>query len=312
MNVHQMYSSLSPVYGGGLTNHLPMMITALKYLEVEDHMIKEISKTYVDTRGIFDLNGDLVKSNYDEEYIKISNFYLTEINKSSIEVVVKTFLNKHRFGLHSALFHGLIRLAYAYMEYDELLVAQALSYFELSYKDGKLVGEGITYSKMNERFDRLVEYRKKGIHFQSRSTMSKYQEVLGEDFIRTNLFYPVDILRHKDAMLRLFLDQYIKTNDFYMLHVLTGFHALHILSQFFIEEVQVYRNFFMQSTVFLLLNDYETLMEDRTYGEFYDLVHGVRNLEDAHDIKFFFSLVYFYDKYEMDDLKIPAYRLFQK
>lgn len=311
MSVHDIYSSLSPIYRGGLTNHLPMMITALTYLDVEEETIKQIAKEYVEEKGIFDLNEDIVKTAFDEEYVKITNFYLHEIQSSSIENIIHIFLNKHRYSLHSGLFHGLIRLAYAYMEESELLVAQALSYFEMILQDSKLVGEGVKKDQLGVRMETLIEHRRQGVFFAQKGSMNKYQTLQKEEFIREHLFFPIDILKSKTEILELFLEMYNKTNDFYILHVLTGYHALHILSQFFIEEVSVWRNFFMQALIIILFTDHDEYVENDLKGEFFELVKGVKDLRDAHDIKLFFSLVYFYDKYNLDELKISASRLFK-
>ena len=311
MKLHQRFSTLSPIYDGGLTNHLPMMITALKLLDVEEQDIELIAEEYVGSKNLLDLSHSGIENDiYNDEYIRLTNFFLNEMKRIGISDTVSEVLNANSYALHSALFHGIIRLAYALLEYDELLIAQSLAYFELSKEDMKM--EGTRKEDITEAFRELTEIRKNEIELSTYSSMSRFSEVMDNANIVDNMFYPYDILHNKDKVLKLFVDYYNKTHNFYILHVITGYHALHILSQYFENEEEAYNNYFMQAVVFMLLSDHQEYFTSTNQNEFSYLSNKVPYLRDAHDIKFFFSLSYFYELYEVEELKIAAQSIFNK
>jgi hypothetical protein len=313
MKILERYSTLSPIYQGGLTNHLSMMVTALRLLDVDEETVDLIAEQYTKEKGIFDLSDNtLPKNDFTDKYISLSNHYLDLINKSNPERVIQVFMYDHSNSISSGLFHGIIRLSYAYISNDYLQIAQALSYFDLISGERTLIGEQVQVSELKNRFKSLVEYRKMGMKFANPETYLKFNALYDEDFIRNNLFYPENILKNKSKILDFFIDEYNKTEDFYILHVITGFHALHILEQFIHNLEQTYNNFFMESLIFMLINDHINYKKVGSQMEFYDLVKKVHMLRDAHDIKFFYTLAFFNEKYDNDKLKFAATNIFKR
>lgn len=311
MKLQERFSALSPIYSGGLTNHLPMMITALRLLDVEEQEIERISENYVNQKNIVDLSNSGIENDaFNDEYIRLTNFYMNEISHKSVESILQKTLNELQFSLHSGLFHGMIRVAYGYLEGEDLLVAQGLAYFSLIADELCLEGEVV--EDLNSSFEQLLDFRK-GLKLKDNGTMNKMSALLGNTDIVNSLFIPVDILNHKEKALELFVDYYNKTKDFYILHVITGFHALHVLSQFFNEEEQVYNNFFRQALVVLLMNPHDQYKDVTIELEsFPALTKRIPTLTDAHDIKLFFSLAYFYERYQMDSLLLAANLIFKQ
>jgi hypothetical protein len=309
MKLNERFSSLSPIYDGGLTNHLPMMITALKLLDVNEEDIELIATEYYESKNLLDLSDTLIENDpYNTEYIRLTNYFLSEINQSTMDDTIHTFLNENEFSLHSGLYHGLIRLAYAYLESNDLLVAQALAYFTLI--KSSLILKGTPSKDINTSFEELVEIRRENVTFEKQYTMEKLEELISNKSIIDNLFFPKDFLNNKHKALELFVDFYNKTQDFYILHVITGYHALHILSQHFDHQEKVFDNFFMQSVLFMLFNEHKEYTTVLDQNEFPYFVKHVPMLRDAHDIKLFYSLSYFYERYEYEPLKKSAQKLF--
>ena len=52
MKLHERFSTLSPIYSGELTNHMPMLITALRLLSVEDSEIEVIAEDYLEHKNM--------------------------------------------------------------------------------------------------------------------------------------------------------------------------------------------------------------------------------------------------------------------
>ena len=312
MKLHERFSTLSPIYSGGLTNHLPMMITALRLLDVEEEVIELISKEYVEKKNIVDLSNSGIENDpFNDEYIRLTNYFLQEMKHHGVEEIMYNTLSSSSYSLHSGLFHGIIRIAYAYMENNELLIAQGLAYFDLIKSELKL--EGKVSENLQKDFENLVSIRKKDIEIRKTRTMDKVQIVLENDDVLNNLFYPKDILKYKEGALELFVEYFNKTKDFYILHVITGYHALHVLTQFFENQESTFNNFFMQSLVIMLLNPHDSYIARKVEQySFYELYKEVPNLKDAHDIKLFLSLSYFYERYDMESLKEAANLIISK
>lgn len=312
MKILEQYSALSPIYQNGLTNHLPMMVVALRLLDVSEEDVATIVEQYVDERGIFVIGDkNTPYSKFDEDYVIKTNHYLDLINKTNIDEQVKEFLSTRQKAIGSGLFHGLLRLSYAYMTYLPLQVAQALAYFDLIAGDLFVIGEEVEVDDIGKRFTSLAEYRSKAVSFSKSSTTFKVNKLLKEDFIRGNLFYPKDIYRHKGKVLDFLATEYLKSNDFYMLHAITGFQALQVLEQFFDKKDEVYQQFFMNAILYMLIYNHKRYKTFEMEMDFFDLYKKTQLLRDAHDIKLFFSLSFLYERYENDKLKKLATRIFK-
>lgn len=301
MRLLERFEALSPTYSNGLTNHLPMMIIALQKLGIDEGDIEFISEEYVGSKHIPDLTDKYYpKSKQEEEYITLTNLYITKINKLGKDEVVKWYLNKAKFALVSGLFHGLIRLSYALMTDSDLLVAQAMAYFDVIYFECDL-----PYSiKEDERkeLDKLVKHRVKTItNFESKSTMKRLEELINNDYIKDNLYSIRG--NAEERMLELFLNQYLKTKDFYMLHIITGFHALISLKEYFTNFEEVLDNFFVHGLLFTLIHDYKQEEYDYVPSELKVFENRIPDLRDAHEIKLLFSVLELYKLYHIDDLK---------
>lgn len=301
MKLQDRYSSLSPIYNEYLTNHLPMMITALRELGVDDRDIEYISEQYIEERNILDLHNEMLISEFEKEYIRLSNFFLKQIDESSVDDVIRDVLNKNISSLHSALNHGIIRLSYAYVDGSPLLIAQALAYFDLVKNENHFRGDSVDIEQIDEMFQTLVNDRKELITLETNNTSSKYQTLYTQ--FKDSLFVPREILKYKSQILQFFLEYYNKTKDFYMLHVITGYHAMHVLAEFFDNQHEAYEQYFYNALLFMLFNDHNRYVIPNDEGDFDVNLKEVRFFTDAHEIKLFHSLYYFYQLYGLDDLK---------
>jgi hypothetical protein len=133
MDLYRRYEALSPIYQGGLTNHLPMVLNALRELGIDDDIIISKLDAYRDSKGLYDLTDSNVPiDSFNQTYINRTGFYLGELNHKGEDIVIGEFINANKFGISSVLFHGLIRLAYAKKVHHPLMIAQSLAYFEIT------------------------------------------------------------------------------------------------------------------------------------------------------------------------------------
>lgn len=307
----ERFSTLAPTYNVGLTNHLPMMIIALNELGVHVRDIEHIAENYVSKKQIPDLHDDqYIRTPDDEEYIHLVNSYIIAINKNGIDSVVESFLDCHKYLLSSALFHGLIRLYYALKTEDTLQIAQALAYFNMSAFDCQI--KTYKYGTLKE-FETLKEYRKNlDMKFKSNTTMKRCKQLLEDDYLHDHLFKVEAIEDQELNLLKLFTELYLETRDFYILHVITGFHALFNLKDYFKDYNDVLNNFFLQAQVFLLLNSYKKTFNKYYSSNFEELKEHAQTLLDAHDIKLLYTCYDLYQLFELENLNKIAHYIIKK
>lgn len=301
MTFIEKYQSLSPTCHNWNTNHLPMVITALKQLGASDSVIEATAAQYVKEQPTPDLaNKFYVQNDFEEQYINKTNMYNIQINEIGRDATIKEFFTFAQFSLASGLFHGLIRLYYAIIEDNDLLIAQALAYFELISSENLFQG---TLKEDTSAFTELESFRKATpFTFKSNASMDKFKELGDVKQVRELLFTLRDISNKEDQILDLFLSQYIKTNDFYILHVVTGFHALASLKGYFASYEVVLEQFFLGTQVFMLFNDYQKLIDIPELSDLNELKNRVSELHDAHDIKLLFTIIDLFNQYKNEKL----------
>lgn len=293
MNLYEKFEVYSPIYKGGLTNHLPMVITALINLEVNDENILNFAENYIDHTGIYELTDPTVpKTEFEQEYINKTNHYQYLINKKGVDVVLGEFLSKHAINAASGLFHGIIRLAYAVTSKNELYISQALSYYELISQKTQTKGNPVPANTLQDAFDILRVTRSSLDHeFKSNRTMEKFAEIRDQEGIKGRLSYPTNAQFALNEMLDLFAKEYLRTSDFYILHVITGFEALLQLEEFIVNFNDVLVQFYLDSQLMMLLtNSVNEIELVENPSDFESLKYRITELTDAHDIKLFFSL----------------------
>jgi hypothetical protein len=311
MNIFQKYESLSPIYKYGLTNHLPMMITALKQMGVEDSIIDNVADNYVKKNDIpFLLDKQYPISEFEETYISKTNLYLDQLAKDGKESTIKEFFTIANYSLSSGLFHGLIRLYYSVLENDNMLIAQALAYFELI--SSKIILDGSVKNDTDSFTEMIDIISKTKFTFKTPGSMSKLNELIELPELKDKLFTIRNIDRNEEILLDLFLRQYLKSENFYILHVITGFHALIELKQYFADYQETLEQFFYVAQLFMLMHDYSKTINDVTASDLVKLRARILELSDPHDIKLFFTITKLSEKFNNELLNKVATMLFNK
>jgi hypothetical protein len=311
MNFLNKYKGLSPSYDGGLTNHLPMVITALKQMNVAENDIDNFISNYLNEKDIPYLHQKQYPiSDFDESYINKTNLYLDELTVKKRDTVLKEFFKIAKYSLSSGLFHGLIRLYYAVLEDNDTLIAQALAYFELL--SNKIILKG-TYKSDTLHFETLLNIKKTSTFtFKTYGSMSKLNELIEKKEIISSIFSLNNITSKEDQLLDLFLTQYLKTRDFYILHVITGFHALIELKQFIDDYQEVLEQYFYVAQLFMLMNEYEETYPNPVSSNLEELKKMAFELTDAHDIKLFFTILRLSTLFENNKCNQIATVIFEK
>lgn len=299
--LYQKYEALSPIYQGGLTNHLPMMFTVLMECDVEDHVIVALLDHYKTEKDLYELT-DITypTSEFEQAYINQTSYYLGKIHEKGIDVVVGMFLNDMTKALSSALYHGLIRLAYALRSKNDMLIAQGLAYFELVKNDVEIKGQPIEVHQLKSSMEELFEFRKKiEVIYPSNGSMEKFDVIKQQLKTQHKCIRLEHIELHQKMILKEFLRHYHKTQDFYTLHVITGFHALLMIQEYFGSFQDALQQFFYSAQIMMLLDADEQKIVVEDTKTFTEMMQDITRITDAHDLKLFFSLYELYNQFDV-------------
>ncbi|PMN70106.1 questin oxidase family protein [Enterovibrio norvegicus] len=235
-----------PTFGPRFSNHLPMAITAMQrlgaspaqlekeYQRAADHLAPLGEALGVDTPTLGEKahNADFVE------------YYRSMLGNLGTEETLRRILPSLLPGISAGAFHGVIRLAYAVELEDIDELSHALAYWSSGFTP---LGD-LTFQQDLSPEDDLNQalsvfhdhiYRKGIIidHVEELVTLEKYQTIARQ---------PDSLSLERVA--RIVLTQYTASDDFTLLHGVTGFQALCSLLPF-IENKDVALHYFWQAYV---------------------------------------------------------------
>jgi hypothetical protein len=305
MNLYEKYETLSPIYSGGLTNHLPMMLVILTEWGVEEEKIEKFLDRYSKEKGIYDLSNSILPiTEFDKDYIHLTNFYINEINSKGHKETVSDFLTEHIHSLPSGLFHGLIRLYYSLITKDDLQIAQALAYFNLVSEDFSLSGKLIPASQLRQKLKiQKDNFDKLHLHTTNDNNIERYFEIIENENVRNLLFYVEKGSLEKEEVLDIILDKYVKTNNFMVLHLITGFHALIRLNAYNYNFHESLKQFMFTMQIIFLLADEQKTNEDIKLISIEEAISYKDMLTNAHEMKLFYTIMDLMKEFSNDKFK---------
>ncbi len=312
MDIYNRYEALSPIHHGGLTNHLPMVLVALEKCGVDSEKIIQKLDSYKEDRGIFDLTDKASPvDEFDQEYINRTGFYLSELNHKGEDIVLGMFLNENRHSISAALFHGVIRLYYAKESKNPLQVAQALAYFELSLQDISIDVFELRNDEFYNHFEELREHVLNLDHkFEVNNTSGKMKEIMNLPIVKSGIAVMKNI--NKKEILDFVLTRYLETKDFYVLHLITGFHAIIELEEYLPNFDEMLKHYLAVAQIIMLLNPVKNEYQTQFTEEVYELMNSIEELEDFHDIKLLFSLRELSKLFDNEKIKYVANIIFER
>ncbi|MFT5755545.1 MAG: hypothetical protein ACI9LM_000254 [Alteromonadaceae bacterium] len=141
------HPNLGGVIKGGMSNHYPMTIMSLAGLGANDDEIKRFRQTWpkhrshVETElGLID-KSEITLDNWKDylgqtsRLLEFRRVFTQRIVMSGAKEFVTEALEQMKLGLPMGLFHPLIQLSFAVIHGDNKLIANALAYFAIRYKN---------------------------------------------------------------------------------------------------------------------------------------------------------------------------------
>lgn len=262
----------SPIYDGGLTNHLPMMLKSMERLGLSAKRINEVKRLYLKNKNI----EIAAETDTGQSFLRL--------REEMKEVDVREYLSDKLHTFPSALFHCLIRLYFSIGNREDEL--SALAYYEMGRSEYNVDFKETKDIKLHMKS--LIEMRQElQIDYVGFSSMEKYRTILSgplKEAFRT----PVN--PNPVEMLDIFLDAFSRTKDFYILHIITGFQALLGLKEYLDIDLALVE-YYKHAQVFIVLNNNFGKGLPKANHNFDYYLTRANTLEDAHDIKLLYSLM---------------------
>ncbi|MCJ8274710.1 MAG: questin oxidase family protein [Psychrosphaera sp.] len=141
------HPNLGGITQGGMANHYPMTILSMQALGATDQQIVAFRNSWPRHRAhiVNDLHltdtGELTAQNWplflgqSDKLREFRRVFLQLLAEGELAGVITNALAKMQHGLPMGLFHPLIRLSFAVMHGDTGIIADALAYMAIRYKD---------------------------------------------------------------------------------------------------------------------------------------------------------------------------------
>lgn len=284
------YGMYGPFHSQGFVNHLPMAQYALYDLGATEAQIIRFADDYVKKFNLA-ISSEVIKIEdwtshlgHREAYAGYVHYFKDKIEKESLETVVKETLNVLLLGIGSALFHGLIRISYAITLGDLDEVSRALALLACCYQKIEFSGTVIRAENMNVEIYRYISERE-------------------------GLFYLESTTENKEkTMINSFVELYLSTGSFIVLHTITGLEALINLKLYF-EDYEHVLDVYMISVLRALLRvtdkEYKKIVLNQQHS--WSTISEITcDLINAHTIKFVYSCQVLNELYPNDNLRIAS------
>jgi len=269
------YSHLGPLHGKQLVNHLPMAQVALWKMGADEKSIRTYSEEYisrwqikpaiVSTHKITSI-GDAIGET--EAYCAYVIYFKKLLKTEGVDSMLRKGLNYLSKGLASGLFHGLIRIAYGLESGHMDEVCRGLALYASIYHETRFAEKTI-----------LPEDLQAGLYAYHLDPEAH--------------FYMSGTIEEKEKALALTLSElYLSTGNFIVLHTITGFHALKILSKYYEDYGQVLDRYTVcvQRALRRLPKDmYKKIVLTEANHNWTSLQKEAIQEKDAHTIKFVYT-----------------------
>ncbi len=244
-------ADVSPEYGNGLANHLPMALHAMHTLGASDERLCEFAKCYctrlervefpqIDTSAWPDLRGQLLA------YGSLERMFAARIAAAGRDIVLRETLPHLMPGVAANAFHGLIRSAHAVALGHDAELASALAYWAAAWLPMLPIEQHDTLPWPSMAFSDWVSAA-----YSLRSDVTTGRSLIVarmKDLVELPAFRALApaLIVHQQSILtmsRFAAGLYAQTGNFTVLHLITSSHALTVLRPWFNDEIAASRWF---------------------------------------------------------------------
>jgi hypothetical protein len=221
-----------PLYGDGLSNHLPMALIALDAMDARDEQLERFAAHYTPRlilRGAIQPALEPTAAFGERDGFEgVRSYFTAAIAHSGIDAVLHSWVPHLMPGVAASAFHALIRLAYGLEARHHEEIATALAYWVIEYRT---LGElGTTCAASLQEIAAAVAHAVHGQGWRGRLIIDRMSEVATHPAVRQAQRQP-EVIDMPDIA-RFALEQYAAREDFTLLHLVTGCHAALLIAPY--------------------------------------------------------------------------------
>lgn len=288
-----------PTYQKGLTNHLPMTLVALDQMGAEDERLLGFYHQYIT---------QLENVARNDAFLAQAEQIEQRITQDGIEATLQQSLSKLIASLSSQAFHCLIRLAYAVKSQQPREIAYSLAYWEQHYRPLTPLSTTDSYTAAEQLKQLTHVFSTTSFH--ADNIGERINEVAKHPNYLKLAAVPCDITL--ESTLKMVIKQYKTTHDFTLLHGITAYHALMVLSPYFLDQTAALQWFWQSYTAAFAtachaLNNKSSQASAPHLSWLETLSRGALSHND-HTIKLIYSCSEIYKRYPFAELKQIAHQ----
>lgn len=302
-----------PAYGGGLSIHLPMALTALYRLGADAQRLADFFETgkshlkpFPKANELFNFQTAKDHLGMEKYYLEYREFFKASISEEGHPAVLKKWLPILAPGITAHAFHSLIRLAYAIDIQHLEDIASSIAYWADMYK---ALGEGISNAIPEKNLGTFLNQIQSAPEFDVSQLPDALIHIKMAEVAKRPLFKKVlGALKVETGTLGTLADiasrWYLCTGDFTALHGVTSCHALSLLLPFTGDQEQLIRYYWQAFCAAYLTVPTRTLyQETNKFNEYgilpsWEVIRSEALLKrDEHDIKLVYSCWVEKDRY---------------
>ncbi|MBW8186239.1 questin oxidase family protein [Shewanella nanhaiensis] len=285
-----------PLYGDGLATHLPMVLTALDLLNASSiklqHTFDESIKGLEEIgslESVISVNGIDSNLGNSESFRSYLTYFKSELEQCGTQAVLKKSLPILISGVAASAFHGLIRLAYAIEANCQSEMAIALAYWSAEYQSFEL-NEETTNESLESILTKLSPLGEN--HKFSPGLIVDRMSEIGILLKRNGSVTQPNII--DISTLREFtIKSFYLSDDFTLLHTVTGCHALSIVLPYLEDKQTALRELWKAIVVAYLSTGLRYQDKEITTVEnninFSPIIEKALKSEDSHAIKLVYT-----------------------
>ena len=298
-----------PEYKGGLSNHLPMVLTALHGLGASHGRQAQFFGQYslrLERAPSHKLRNQPLPENEWElrgrtdAYHQLQGHFEAAIKREGIDVTLRRSLPYLMPGCGAAAWHGLLRTAYALISRHDGELASGLAYWTSRHLDlgstsyGGTTNDvpGTLLSLRSHMLDLDSDHGLIYLRMQSVATNKNFSEEVAKLRVETVTLA---------ALAEYALELYLQTRDFVVLHLVTSCHAMRLILPFCDNPIEAMHHYWKSFAAGVIASGVE-LEQERlpiaASGTWQDAIEVARRSDDDHLIKIVFTLSRENDHYQ--------------
>jgi len=300
-----MDTHYSPLHSNNFTNHLPMFEQSLIRLDLPQDLIEQRLKDYIKNTPLRDLNKPETKiTQVEKEYLHEYKSYVEIIDDHNKAQVIHDLLNTLEDDLDAHLYHGLIRLAFAVGNNDHDELAKALAFFKVvGKKTSTKALQSLTpktSKDLKADWNQLMDLRRSlKLDFRHLSMDEKLELVLNNQELSSHLTQLSTKDENEKRIAFILCLWYLKTRDFYVLHVVNAYNALTSLKSYIDDYDGWLNSFWLKAQLYSLFTD-ERLPVIKNEVKTWDVIlEEIKVTTDVHDIKLVYACKELSDRFQL-------------